>query len=167
MSNVKETAKQLEQALSDFAPVVLEYGEDMVVGFPNQEGGSDLIIHVKSNENIMSFGFQNAHFAPEDINSTVIHTQKYLTGEYSSVEFFKGDMDLFGGSRLSSTVNFSTAESIADCYCCGNQKAKDGVMQLFRENEEITVRAVSFDNKVNKVATVTYKNGEYLVTEIR
>ena len=167
MATIKETAKNIENGLLDFAPVVLEYGKDMVVGFPNPEGGSDLIIHVKKDEVVMSFGFQNAHFAVEDVNSVVIHTKKYLTGEYSSVEFFKGDMDLFGGSRLSSTVDFSTAESIANCYSCGQEKAKEGVMQLFRENGEITVRAVSFDNKINKVANVTYDGSDYKVTEIR
>ncbi|MBR6737815.1 MAG: hypothetical protein IKL82_05585 [Clostridia bacterium] len=167
MNNLESIAREIENSLIDFSPVVIKYGKDMVVGFPNEGNGSDLVIHVKKDEVIMSFGFQNAHFELSDITSIATHTKKYLTGEYSSVEFFKGEVDLFGGSRLSSTVDFSTAEKIADCYSCGMQKAKDGVMQLFRENGEITVRAVSFDNKINKVATVKCDGENYIVTELR
>ena len=167
MTSIKLKAQEIEKALEQFSPVTLEYGKDMVVGFPNPENGSDLIIHIKKDEIIMSFGFQNAHFAFDDVNSLKIHTEKYLTGEYSSVEFFVGDKDLFGGSRLSSTVDFSTVEGIVKCYACGIERAENGLYQLFREQPEVVVRAVSFDNKINKVSNVKYVDGKYVVKVVR
>ena len=59
MATINEIAKQLEEALIEFAPVVLDYGKDKVVGFPNETGSSDLVIFIKKDEMIMNFGFQN------------------------------------------------------------------------------------------------------------
>ena len=50
MSKKLDNAKYLEEALSEFSPVVLDYGKDKVVGFPNESGSSDLIIFVKEDE---------------------------------------------------------------------------------------------------------------------
>ncbi len=167
MATINENANMLEKALEEFSPVVLDYGKDKVVGFPNESGSSDLIIFVKKDEMIMNFGFQNAHFAVDDVNSCIEHTKKYLNSEYASVEFFKGEKDLFGGSRLSSTVNFDTIEGIINCYALENQTAKDGLYKFFKENGEITVRAVTYDNKINKVSKVNYDGKDYVVKVVR
>ena len=167
MATINEIAKQLEQALIEFAPVVLDYGKDKVVGFPNETGSSDLVIFIKKDEMIMNFGFQNAHFAIEDVNSCVEHTKKYLNSEYASVEFFKEEKDLFGGSRLASTVNFDTVDGIVNCYALENQTAKDGLYKFLKENGEITVRAVTYDNKINKVSKVKFDGENYVVKVVR
>ena len=165
--SIEKTASFLEEALKDYNPVVLDYGKDKVVGFPNDSGSSDLIIFIKSDDIVMTFGFQNAHFASGDLNSCVEHTKKYLNSEYSSVEFFVGDKDVFGGSRLSSTVKFDTVEGIVDCYSCGIEQAKDGLYKFFRENKGVTVRAVSYDNKINCVSKIDYDGKDYVVTVVR
>lgn len=167
MATINEIAKQLEQALIEFAPVVLDYGKDKVVGFPNETGSSDLVIFIKKDEMIMNFGFQNAHFAIEDVNSCVEHTKKYLNSEYASVEFFKEEKDLFGGSRLASMVNFDTVDGIVNCYALENQTAKDGLYKFLKENGEITVRAVTYDNKINKVSKVKFDGENYVVKVVR
>ena len=167
MANINEIANQLEKELEEFAPVVLDYGKDKVVGFPNESGSSDLVIFIKKDEIIMNFGFQNAHFAIDDVYSCVEHTKKYLNSEYASVEFFKEEKDLFGGSRLSSTVNFDTIEGIIDCYALDNQTAKDGLYKFFKENGEITVRAITYDNKINKVSKVNFDGTNYVVKVVR
>ena len=165
MSKKSENVKYLEKALEEFGPVTLDYAKDKVVGFANENGGSDLIIYVKEDEMVMSFGFQNAHFAAEDAFSCAEHTKKYLLSEYASVEFFKGENDLFGGSRPSSTVNFSTVEGIVNCYSCGNEVAAEGLYKFFKENGEITVRAVNFSNEINKVSKII-SDGENLTVKV-
>ncbi len=157
----------IETELKEFSPVTLDYGKDKVVGFPNESGSSDLIIFIKKDEMVMSFGFQNAHFEAYDVKSLVEHTRKYLNSEYASVEFFKEEKDLFGGSRLSSTVILDTVEGIVNCYSCGNETAKEGMYKFLKENGEITVRAVTYDNKINKVSKINYVGGEFTVNVIR
>lgn len=166
MSKVK-SVKFLEEALSEFAPVVLDYGKDKVVGFPNESCSSDLIIFVKDDEMVMTFGFQNAHFANDDVNSCAEHTKKYLNSEYASVEFFVGDKDVFGGSRPSATVKFDTVEGIVDCYSCGVIEAKEGLYKFFKENKDVTVRAVTYDNKINCVSKIDFNGNDFVVTVIR
>ena len=167
MKKIEKIVKQIEEGLIDFSPVVLEYGKDMVVGFPNESNSSDLIIFVKEDDIVMTFGFQNAHFAVDDITSCIEHTKKYLNSEYASVEFFKEEKDLFGGSRLASTVNFDTVDGIVNCYALENQTAKDGLYKFLKENGEITVRAVTYDNKINKVSKVKFDGENYVVKVVR
>lgn len=164
---MKEKIALIEKELSEFSPVTLDYGKDKVVGFANESGSSDLVIFIKKDEMIMSFGFQNAHFAVDDVSSLINHTKKYLLSEYASVEFFKGDKDLFGGSRPSETVKLDTIEGIVDCYSLKNETASDGLYKFLKESGEITVRAVTYDNSINKVSKVNYINGEFKVTVIR
>lgn len=165
--SMEKTAQYLEQALMEFNPVVLDYGKDKVVGFPNENGSSDLVIFIKTDDIVMTFGFQNAHFAVDDLNSCVEHTKKYLNSEYSSVEFFVGEKDVFGGSRPSNTVKFDTVEGIVDCYSCGSEQAKEGLYKFFRENKGVIVRAVSYDNKINCVSKIDYDGNDYVVTVVR
>ena len=47
MATIDSNVKYLETALEEFAPVVLDYGKEKVVGFPNESGSSDLINFVK------------------------------------------------------------------------------------------------------------------------
>lgn len=165
--SIKKNVDYLEKALSEFSPVVLDYGKDKVIGFPNDNGSSDLVIFVKPNEMVMTFAFQNAHFANEDVSSCAEHTQKYLRSEYASVEFFKDDKDLFGGSRPTETVKFDTIENIINCYALGNEQATEGLYKFFKENGEITVRAVTYDNKVNLVSKVKFEDDKFTVKVIR
>jgi hypothetical protein len=167
MKKIEKIVKQIEEGLIDFSPVVIEYGKDMVVGFPNESNSSDLIIFVKEDDIVMTFGFQNAHFAVDDITSCIEHTKKYLNSEYASVEFFVGDKDLFGGSRLSSTVDFSSVDKIVDCYALDNQVARDGLYKFFKENKDVVVRAVTYDNTINKVANIYYDGENFKVLETR
>lgn len=167
MENIKKNVEYLEKELIDFAPVVLDYGKDKVVGFPNETGSSDLIIFVKKDEMIMTFGFQNAHFASDDAKSCVEHTKKYLKSEYASVEFFKEEKDLFGGSRPTETVILDTVSGVVNCYAMGNEKASEGLYKFLKENGEITVRAVTYDNKVNKVTKIKHDGKDYVLTVVR
>lgn len=167
MTKLTENVKYLENALENFEPVTLKYGKDTVIGFPNNNGGSDLIIFLKPDEMVMSFGFQNAHFAGDDAFSCAEHTKKYLTSEYASVEFFMGDKDLFGGSRLSSTINFDSVEGIVNCYALGNETAREGLYKFFKENKGVTVHAVTYDNKINKVVSVEWNGNDYIINELR
>ena len=79
----------------------------------------------------------------------------------------KEEKDLFGGSRLSSTVDFDTVEGIVNCYALENQTAKDGLYKFLKENGEITVRAVTYDNKINKVSKVKFEGDKYVVKVVR
>ena len=167
MATIDSNVKYLETALEEFAPVVLDYGKDKVVGFPNESGSSDLIIFVKKDEMIMTFGFQNAHFAGDDCKSCAEHTKKYLNSEYASVEFFKEEKDLFGGSRPTDTVKLDTVNGIVNCYALGNEKASEGLYKFLKENGEITVRAVTYDNKVNCVSKVKFDGKDFVVTVVR
>lgn len=167
MTKLNENVKFLEKALENFEPVTLKYGKDTVIGFPNNNGGSDLIIFVKPDEMIMSFGFQNAHFSQDDAFSCAEHTKKYLTSEYASVEFFMGDKDLFGGSRLSSTINFESVEGIVNCYAGQNETASEGLYKFFKENKGVTVHAVTYDNKINKVTSVEWDGNNFIVKDLR
>ena len=74
---------------------------------------------------------------------------------------------MFGGSRLSSTVKFDTLDGIIDCYSCGVEQAKEGLIKFFKENKDITVRAISYDNKVNFVSKIDYDGKEIIVTVVR
>ncbi|MBO7214198.1 MAG: hypothetical protein J6V66_01740 [Clostridia bacterium] len=56
--SINKTALFLEEALSEYCPVVLDYGKDKVVGFPNENGSSDLIIFIKADDIVMTFGYQ-------------------------------------------------------------------------------------------------------------
>ena len=114
MDKIKQNVEQIENRLKIYNPVTLNYGDDLVTGFVNDINGSDLIIYYKENEMIMTFGFQNAHFDINDVDSLIIHTEKYLTSEYSSVEFFSKTKDLFGGSRPTNLVDFSTIDKIVE-----------------------------------------------------
>ena len=167
MSKITKNAKYLEKALEKFSPVVIDYGTDKVVGFPNDINNNDLILYVKEEETVLTFGYQNAHFSADDNDSVVIHATRYLQSEYASVEFFQKAKDLFGGSRLSSTVNFDTVEGIVDCYSAGNQKAKDGLYEFFKNNKDITVRAVTFDNSINTVVAINYDGNNFKLDKIR
>lgn len=166
MDKIAKNIQIIEEKLQKYSPVTIDYGKDKVTGFVNDVNGNDLVIYYKKDEMVMTFGFQNAHFSIDDVDSLIIHTEKYLTSEYSSVEFFEKTKDLFGGSRLSSTVDFSSVESIIDCYSCGNEKAKQGLYDLIKRTT-LTVRAINFDNTVNKVANLSYKDGKYTVLNIR
>ncbi len=165
--SIKKNVEFLENALSEFSPVVLDYGKDKVVGFPNESGSSDLVIFVKPDEMVMTFGFQNAHFAGDDAKSCAEHTIKYLRSEYASVEFFKEEKDLFGGSRPVETVKFDTVENIINCYSMGSEQATEGLYKFFKENGEITVRAVTYDNKINLVSKVKYDGDKFVVMVVR
>lgn len=165
--SIKKNVEYLENALSEFSPVVLNYGKDKVIGFPNESGSSDLVIFIKPDEMVMTFGFQSAHFAGDDCKSCVEHTQKYLRSEYASVEFFKEEKDLFGGSRPTDIVKFDTVENIVNCYSMGNEKASEGLYKFLKENGEITVRAVTYDNKINLVSKVKYDGENFVVTVVR
>ena len=167
MQKKQKIANLISEGLKDFSPVVLEYGKDYVVGFPNDINNNDLVLYVNDTEIVMTFGYQNAHFALDDINSAVIHSEKYLKSEYASVEFFQKAKDLFGGSRLSSTVDFNTIEGILNCYCLDNEEARNGLIKFFKENKDITVRAVNFNNSINEVVEIVCDGNELKTKRIR
>ncbi len=160
-------ASKIEKLLKEFSPVLVEYGNDLVVGFVNDINGNDLVIYVKDEEIVLTFGYQNAHFELTDIDSVVIHATKYLKSEYCSVEFFAKAKDLFGGSRLTSTVNFDTVEGIIDCYSCGKEEAKKGLLELFRTTKDLSVRAVNFDNSINTVVMIKSDGENITLQKIR
>lgn len=162
-----EIVELLQDGLKKYDPVVLDYNKDKVVGFPNDINGNDLVIYVKNTEMVMTFGYQNAHFAIDDVKSCLEHSIKYLESEYASVEFFQKNKDLFGGSRPSSLVDFSTVDGIVNCYSMGNETAKEGLYKFLKENKDITVRAVNFNNTVNTVVKVLYDKDEFKVEVIR
>lgn len=162
-----EIANKIEELLKNFSPVVIEYGEDLVVGFVNDVNGNDLVIYVKDDEIVLTFGYQNAHFEISDIDSVVIHATKYLKSEYCSVEFFAKAKDLFGGSRLTSTINFDTVDGIIDCYSCGKEEAKKGLLELFKTTKDLSVRAVNFDNSVNTVVMINSDGENITLQKIR
>ena len=167
MQKKEKLANQIGEALKEFSPVVIDYGKDYVVGFPNDINNNDLVIYVSDKELVMTFGYQNAHFALDDIDSCVIHSQKYLNSEYASVEFFLKTKDLFGGSRLSSTVDFTSIEGILNCYCLDNESARNGLIEFFKQNSGVTVRAVNFNNTINQVVEINYNGNEFSLNKIR
>ncbi len=164
---VKERIKELENGLKEFDPVTIDYGKDKVIGFANDKNGNDLVLYVTEKETVLTFGYQNAHFAPDDINSAVIHTIKYLKSEYASVEFFQKAKDLFGGSRPVENINFDTVENIANSYAMGNEKVKQGMLEFFKNNKDITVRAVTFNGEINTVREICYDGEKFSVKIIR
>lgn len=164
---IENNVKFLEEGLKKYEPVVLDYNKDKVIGFPNDINGNDLVIYVKDTELVMTFGYQNAHFSSDDANSCLVHSIKYLESEYASVEFFQKNKDLFGGSRPSNLVDFSSVDGIVECYSMGNETAKEGLYKFLKENKDITVRAVNFNNTVNTVVKVIYENDEFKVEVIR
>ena len=165
--SIQKNVAYLEKALEKYSPVVIDYGKDKVVGFPNDINNNDLVIYVKKTEMVMTFGYQNAHFAPEDVESCAEHSRKYLESEYASVEFFQKAKDLFGGSRPKELVKLDTVENIVECYSMGNEKAKEGLYKFFKENKNITCRAVTFDNSINDVVEIVYENDKFSVKVIR
>lgn len=167
MSKITQNVKYLKKALEKYDPVVVDYGKDKVIGFPNDINNNDLVLFIREDETVMTFGYQNAHFSSSDNDSVVIHTVRYLESEYASVEFFQKTKDLFGGSRLSSTVKFDTIEGIVDCYSAGNEQAKEGLYEFFKNNKDITVRAVTFDNSINTVVAINYDGKEFKLETIR
>ena len=167
MQKKQKIANEISEGLKEFSPVVLDYGKDYVVGFPNDINNNDLVLYVSNSEIVMTFGYQNAHFALDDINSAVIHSAKYLNSEYASVEFFQKTKDLFCGSRLSSTVDFNSIDGILNCYCLDNQEARNGLIKFFKENKDITVRAVNFNNSINQVVEIIYDGNELKTKRIR
>ncbi|MBO5926114.1 MAG: hypothetical protein J6Q38_00955 [Clostridia bacterium] len=165
--DINRSVALLEKALEKFSPVVIDYGGDKVVGFPNDINNNDLVIYVKKTELVMTFGYQNAHFAVEDIESCVEHSRKYLESEYTSVEFFQKAKDLFGGSRPTETVKFDTVENIVNCYSMGNESAKEGLYKFLKANKNVTFRAVNFNNSINNVVEIVYENDVFSVKVIR
>lgn len=167
MQKKEKLANQIGKALQEFSPVVIDYGKDYVVGFPNDINNNDLVIYVCDTEIVMTFGYQNAHFALDDIESLVIHSKKYLNSEYASVEFFQKAKDLFGGSRLSSSVDFNSVEGILNCYCLDNETARNGLIEFLKTNKDVTVRAVNFNNTINQVVEIIYDGNEFKTKRIR
>ncbi len=165
--SISKSVAFLEKALEKFEPVVIDYGKDKVVGFPNDINNNDLVIYVKKDELVMTFGYQNAHFAVDDVASCAEHSRKYLESEYASVEFFLKAKDLFGGSRPVEVVKFSTVEEIVDCYSMGNEQVKEGLYKFFKENKGVTFRAVTFNNSINNVVEIVYENEEFSLKVIR
>ncbi len=165
--SIQTSVSYLEKALEKFEPVVIDYGKDKVVGFPNDINNNDLVIYVKKDELVMTFGYQNAHFQVDDIKSCAEHSRKYLESEYASVEFFLKTKDLFGGSRPIEVVKFDTVEDIVNCYSMGNEQAKEGLYKFFKENSGVTFRAVTFNNSINNVVEIVYENGEFSLKVIR
>ena len=167
MSKIKEIVAYLENALEKFSPVTIDYGNDKVVGFPNDINNNDLVIYVKKTEIVMTFGYQNAHFDIDDVKSCAEHSRKYLESEYASVEFFQKTKDLFGGSRPTELVKFDTVEDIVNCYSMGNEQVKEGLYKFFKENKGITFRAVTFDNSINNVVEIVYNDNDFSLKVIR
>ncbi len=167
MANKENLANIIGEGLNEFSPAIIEYGKDWVVGFPNDINNNDLVIYVCDSEIVMTFGYQNAHFALDDTNSVIIHSKKYLNSEYASVEFFLKTKDLFGGSRLSSSVNFDTIDGILDCYCLQNEEARNSLIEFLKQNSGVTVRAVNFNNTINQVVEIIYENGQFKTNRIR
>ena len=165
--SVMENVNYLEKALEKFSPVTIDYENDKVVGFVNDTGSGDLVIFVRENEMIMNFGYQNAHFSPDDVKSCAEHSRKYLENEYASVEFFIKANSAFGGSRPCCTVNFDTIDGILDCYACGNERAKNSVIEFLKKNSNVSVRAVNYDNSINTVVMIDYDGNDFKLTKIR
>ena len=165
--SIEKNVAYLEKALEKFSPVTIDYGKDKVVGFPNDINNNDLVIYVKKDEMVMTFGYQNAHFAVEDVASCAEHSRKYLESEYASVEFFQKTKDLFGGSRPSNLVKLDTVDNIVEFYSMGNEQAKEGLYKFFKENKNITCRAVTFDNSINNVVEIVYENDKFSIKVIR
>lgn len=166
MKQTEIIANEIAEGLCEFMPTVVEFGEDTVVGVPNDINNNDLVIYIKENELVLTFGYQNAHFAPQDIKDCILHARKYLTSEYASVEFFYKEKDLFGGSRYADTVNFDTVEGIVNCYSAGNEKAAQGLYEFLKNNSGVTVRAVTFDNSLNDVVEVKYNGKDFILNRM-
>ena len=166
MANIKEIVNSLMEGFKEFDPVNVEYGKDQVIGFPNDLNGCDLVIYVKNKEITLTYGYHHAHFAVDDIESCLIHGKKLLSGEYASVEYFSEGKDLFGGARLATTCVFNTAEDVVNCYAVGNEKVAQGLYELIKRGA-VNVRAVSFDNKVNVIASVYYDGNEYKIEKLK
>lgn len=161
----EEIIKYLTDGLKDFDPVVIDYNKDKVIGFVNDKVG-DLVLYIKKDEIVMTFGYQNAHFSIEDKSDALIHTKKYLTGELCSVEFFDGNNSLFGGSRESESVKFDTIDGILNCYSAGNEEVKNNIRE-FLKKKDYNVRAVNFDGSINTIVYISYSGGEFTVTKVR
>ena len=166
MSKISERANLFAEKLEKFNPVTLNYGGDKVVGFANDFNGVDLAVYLKKDESVMTFAYQNAHFKAEDTESLISHTEKFLDGTLSSVEFFGANKTGFGGSRESKLCVFNTVEDVANCYASGAEDAKKGLYDYFKSTP-VTVRAINFTNTVNTTVNVSYENGEFKLTKIK
>ena len=164
--NILETVNALMEGFKEYDPVNVEYGKDQVVGFPNDLNGCDLVVYVKKEELTLTYGYHHAHFAVDDIESCLIHGKKLLSGEYASVEYFSGGKDLFGGARLASTCKFDTVEDVVNCYAVNNEKVAQGLYEIIKR-ADLNVRAVSFDNKVNTIVTVSYDGKDFALQKLR
>ena len=65
------------------------------------------------------------------------------------------------------TVDFSTVDKIAECYSCGNIDVKNNLLEFFKKNKDVTVRAVTFDNSINTVIKIVYENDTFSTEVIR
>lgn len=166
MNNISERANYFAEKLEKYNPVVLDYGKDKVVGFANDLNGVDLAVYFKKDETVMTFAYQNAHFAADDSDSLVSHVEKFLNGTLSSVEFFGANKTGFGGSRESKLCVFNTVEDVVNCYSAGVESAKSGLYDYFKSTP-VTVRAINFTNTVNTTVNVTCKDGEFNLTKIK
>ena len=164
--SVNKTVKLLMEGFKEYNPVNVEYGKDQIVGFPNDINGCDLVVYVKKEEITLTYGYHHAHFASDDVESCLIHGKKLLSGEYASVEYFADGKDLFGGARLSSTCVFNTVNDIVNCYSVGNEKVSQGILEVIKR-APVCVKAISFDNKVNTIVTVTYDGSNFNVEKLR
>ena len=166
MSKISERANVFAEKLKKFNPVVLDYGNDKVVGFANDLNGVDLAVYFKKDEAVMTFAYQNAHFAADDLESLITHTEKFLDGTLASVEFFGANKTGFGGSRNSDSCVFDTVDDVVDCYAAGVESAKKGVYDYLKTTP-VTVRAINFTNTVNATVNVVYNNGEFKLTKLK
>lgn len=166
MNKISERANYFAEKLEKYNPVVLDYGKDKVVGFANDLNGVDLAVYFKQDEAVMTFAYQNAHFAADDAESLVSHVEKFLNGTLASVEFFGANKTGFGGSRESKSCVFNTVDDVVNCYAAGVESAKNGLYDYFKSTP-VTVRAINFTNTVNTTVNVTYKDGDYIVAKIK
>ena len=47
MSKITENVKYLKKALEKYDPVVVDYGKDKVIGFPNDINNNDLVLFIR------------------------------------------------------------------------------------------------------------------------
>ena len=166
MSSIKQTVKALMDGFSKYDPVNVEYGKDQVVGFPNDINGCDLVIYVKKDEITLTYGYHHAYFEASDVNSCLIHGEKLLSGEYASVEYFQEGNNLCGGARPSNICVFNTVEDVVNCYAMGVETVARGLYEIIKRSP-VNVRAISFDNKVNDILSLSYDGTNFSITRLK
>lgn len=97
----------------------------------------------------MEFATQTARFEYGNEGDLIAHVEKYLTDELCAVEFFMGDQALFGGSRDTSSADFSSARTISEWYAAGNKEIADGIEAFLKKNS-IIVRSFSWSGKADR-----------------